>query len=175
MHNLHACLYWQSTSVGQPRNNEVSKMRIIFALPLLALATVSACTGSPATLAMRPDFQVATSAGPAEVCIRETPPGMTFSEFDRIVKDGMVSVTPAITQTDSAAASVPARRFVWHVDPMPARGVWRLAANAFDESTPIVYEQEVMDSSASPGVIAGTVRSMTQRLVTALHQGTQVG
>ena len=43
----------------------------LVALALVSLFGHAACTGSPATLALRPDFEVKTSVGIASVSIRE--------------------------------------------------------------------------------------------------------
>ncbi len=44
---------------------------------LLLFSGLTACTGSPATFALRPAFEVMTPAGVAGVSIRQSPPGMT--------------------------------------------------------------------------------------------------
>src|SRR5437870_1462977 len=56
---------------------------------LLLLLGLAACTGSPASVASRPDFEVMTPAGLANVSIRQSPPGMTDAEFARFVLAGM--------------------------------------------------------------------------------------
>src|SRR5437868_2747854 len=48
---------------------------------LLLLAGLASCTGSPAALALQPDFEVMTPPGVASVSIRQSPPGMTQAEF----------------------------------------------------------------------------------------------
>jgi hypothetical protein len=134
---------------------------------LLALFAVSACTGSPSTLAMQPDFEVATSAGPAAVSIRGAPPGMTQSEFEQVVRTGMAAEIPASHATDPAAAPDRERRIVWHLDPVPARGASRLVVNAFDGSVPYAYREAVVDDSAPAASVGRAVRSMTHQLASA--------
>jgi len=64
-------------------------MRNLSVLALLAFAALSACTGSPATLAAKPAFEATTPFGLASVSIRETPFGMPWAEFEQAVRDGM--------------------------------------------------------------------------------------
>ena len=63
-------------------------------LALVLLSGLAACTGSPATLAMRPDFEMMTPAGLASVSIRQSPPDMTDAEFTRLVIAGMTRAAP---------------------------------------------------------------------------------
>jgi hypothetical protein len=53
---------------------------------MLVVLTPVACTGSPATLSMRPDFEVTTSIGTANVSIREPLPGLTYDESERLLR-----------------------------------------------------------------------------------------
>jgi hypothetical protein len=145
-------------------------MRTSSILSLLALSIVSACTGSPATLEMRPNFQVATAIGPASVSIREAPPGMTLEEFDRAVKSGMESALAASVEPAPAAGPFPERRIVWHVDTIPPRGVSNLIVNVFDGSVAFAYEQQEVDNGDPPDVVTGVVRSMTRRLFAAIER-----
>lgn len=143
-------------------------MRTASILPLLAQIAVSACTGSPATLAMRPDFQVTTPAGPASVSIRETPSGMTFSRFEQAVRTAMES--EMLPDPQAGPTPAPLRRIVWHVSSTPARGISRLVVNVFDGSTPFAYAQETIDNDAPIGTIADAASSMLHRLDAALDQ-----
>src|ERR1700757_4569613 len=111
-------------------------MRILSILSLSVSIVVSACTGSPTTLALEPDFQVTTPTGPASVSIRETPPGMSFAEFEYAVSTGMRSAMPESQQTTPAATPFPTRRIVWHVYPSFPHGTSRLVVNVFDGSVP---------------------------------------
>lgn len=148
-------------------------MRTSFIMSLLALSAVSACAGSPATLEMRPDFQVATAIGPASVSIREAPPGMTLEEFDRVVKSGMESALAESIEPAPAAGPFPDRRVVWHVDTIPPRGVSNLIVNVFDGSVPFAYEQQEVDNDDPPDVVTGVVKSMTRRLFAAIERHDQ--
>jgi hypothetical protein len=140
---------------------------------LLALSAVSACTGSPATLALRPDFELATPTGLASVSIREAPSDMTLAEFDRTVKAGMQTALGASIEPSPAVGPFPERRIVWHVNAMPARGASRLVVNVFNGSVPFAYEQQVVDNADTPDVLVGTVQSMTRRLFAAIDRHDQ--
>jgi hypothetical protein len=144
-------------------------MHLFRTLSLSASLLVSACTGSPATLALQPEFNVATSAGPASVNIRETPPEMTFAEFKQVVSVGMQSAMPNSAQTTSVAP-FPTRRIVWHVYPIIPRGASRLVVNIFDGSAATVEAQEVIDNTAPRSSTEYAVRILTQRLMAELDQ-----
>ena len=148
-------------------------MRNLSIPAMLASLAMSACTGSPATMAMQPDFEVATAAGPASVSVRDAPPGMTQSEFEQVIRTGMTADMPASATTNPAVASGDERRIVWHLNPVPARGASRLVVNAFNGSTPFAYEDAVVDNSAPAASVGRAVRSMTRQLVPALDQQSQ--
>ena len=148
-------------------------MRCFRTLSLSASILVSACTGSQATLASRPDFDVTTSVGSASVSIRETPPEMTFAEFEQVVSAGMRSAMPTCGQTTPVAAPFPARRIVWHVYPVFPRGVSRLVVNVFDGSGPTVEAQQVIDNTAPWSSVEYAVRTLTQRLMAKLDRRDQ--
>lgn len=148
-------------------------MRTSSILSLLALSAVSACAGSPPTLALRPDFELATPTGLASVSIRQAPPDMTLAEFDRTVKSGMESALTASLEPAPAVGPFPERRIVWHVNTMPGRGGSRLVVNAFNGSVPFTYEQQMIDNADTPDVLAGTVQSMTRRLFAATDRHDQ--
>ena len=146
-------------------------MRNLSVLALLAFAALTACTGSPATLAAQPAFEATTPFGLASVSIRETPFGMPWAEFEQAVRDGTeaeVRLQPA-----PAVPPFPARRIVWHVN-LGMRGESRLVVNIFDGSVPFAYEQDEISSDESPEMIAGTVRSLTRRLIAAVDQRNQL-
>ena len=145
-------------------------MRLFHTLSLSASVLLSACTGSPTTLALQPDFDVATSAGPASVSIRESPPDMTFAEFEQAVSVGMQSAMPTRAQTTPVAPPFPARRIVWHVYPIIPRGASRLVVNIFDGSAATVEAQEVIDNTAPRSSTEYAVRILTQRLMAELDQ-----
>jgi hypothetical protein len=148
-------------------------MRLFRTLSMSASILASACTGSQATLALQPDFDLTTSAGPASVSIRETPPEMTFAEFERAVSAGMQSAMPNCGQTAPVAAPFPARRIVWHVYPVFPRGVSRLVVNVFDGSRPTAEAQQVIDNTAPRSSVEYAVRTLTRRLMAKLDQRAQ--
>lgn len=151
-------------------------MHLFRTLSLSASVLLSACTGSPTTLALQPDFDVATSAGPASVSIRDTPPDMTFAEFQQAVSAGMQSAMPARAQTTSVAAPFPARRIVWHVHPIIRSGTSRLVVNVFDGSSgPTVEAQQVIDNAAPRSSVEYAVQALTQRLMAKLDQRGEAG
>lgn len=133
-------------------------------LSLLVSMAPTACTGSPATVALQPDFDVTTAGGPASVSIRETPPDMTFAEFAKAVKAGMQPAMPEAVQPTCSATPFPDRRIVWHVYPIFPRGTSRLVVNVFDGSVPFEHAQQVIDNSAPPSTIVYAVRTLTGRL-----------
>src|ERR1700676_3834142 len=60
----------------------------VVALALAALLGPAACTGSPETLALRPDFEVKVMGSIDSVSIRDSLPGMTDSEFGHLIMMG---------------------------------------------------------------------------------------
>jgi hypothetical protein len=140
-------------------------------LPIVAFVVVTligpaACTGSPTTLALQPDFAMATSEGLTSVSIRNALPGMSDHEFAHIVRTGMESAAPGAVFSDPVNAPFPQFRIVWHVNPNGSHGsTSKLVVNIFKDSTPFAYEQAVVDNSAPPSAITGTVESMTRRLI----------
>jgi hypothetical protein len=133
-------------------------------LALGLLFDLAACTGSPSTLALQPDFEVTTAAGVASVSIRQSFPGMTYAEFTRLVRTGMERATPGDVLGKPVNPPFPWRRIVWHVN-LGLLGVSRLSVNVFDGSVPYAYEQEVLENGAPPGAITSAVRSMSKRLL----------
>lgn len=133
--------------------------------PLLGLA---ACTGSPATLASQPDFEVSTGAGPASVSIRQAPPGVTDTAFVECVKAAMERAAPGSVITGPVEQPFPSRRIVWHVDPTASRGISRLVVNAFNGPTPYAYEQRVVANSAPRIVISSAIESMSTHLLATI-------
>src|SRR5437868_4782950 len=108
---------------------------------LVLLSGLAACTGSPATLALQPDFEVMTPAGIASVSIRESPPGMTDAQFTQLLKAGMERAAPDSVIAGRVEPPFPSQRIVWHVNPSPPRGIARLVVNVFDGANPYAYEQ----------------------------------
>jgi hypothetical protein len=162
----------RKTGISRQQRCEIYVMRLFRTLPLSAWVLVSACTGSQTTLALQPAFDVATSAGPASVSIRETLPEMTFAQFEGAVSAGMHSAIPTSTQT-TPVAPFPARRIVWHVYPIFPRGASRLVVNVFDGSRPTVETQQVIDNTAPRSSVEYTVRTLTLRLMAKLDQRNQ--
>lgn len=144
-------------------------MRGLWILILGGSILVSACTGSPATLGMRPDFEIMTATGPVSVSIRETPPGMTFADFTHAVSMGMRAARPGDVQITSVAAPYPVRRIVWHVQPMVRGAEAHLMVNVFDGSVPFADAQQTIDGSAPPGAIAYAIRALTRRICAQLR------
>jgi hypothetical protein len=133
---------------------------------LLLLSGLAACTGSPATLALRPDFEVMTPAGVASVSIRESPPGMPEARFTQLVKAGMERASPGSVIAGPVEQPFPSRRIVWHVNTAaPPRGISRLVVNVFDGANPYAHEQEVMADSEPKAAISSAVASMSERLL----------
>lgn len=124
---------------------------------------LAACTGSPATLALRPAFEVNSPSGIASVSVRGPWPGMTDSEFAQLVKAGMARAASESVISGPVDAPFPERRIVWHVN--PGRGVSVLMVNIFDGSVPVSYKQEAVASDASAATIEATVDVLTTRLI----------
>jgi hypothetical protein len=139
----------------------------------LLLCGLASCTGSPATLALQPDFDVMTPTGAASVSIREAPAGMTDEQFTQLVRVGMAQAAHGGVIAGGVEPPFPAQRVVWHVDPSPQRGVSRLVVNAFDGPTPYAYEEDTISDSSPTAVVAAAIDSMSARLwadVTAREQ-----
>ena len=145
-------------------------MRMLSVLSLSASIILSACTGSPATLASQPAFEVTTPTGLASVSIREAPSGMTLTEFEHAVSTGTRSVMPDSQQTTPATTQFPTRRIVWHVYPIPPAGTSRLVVNVFDGSVPFADAQQVIDNSAPRSTVVYAVRTLTERLSAELDR-----
>jgi hypothetical protein len=141
------------------RNRVAGTWAILFVL------TPVACTGSPATLSMRPDFEVATSAGTASVSIREPMPGLTYAESEQLVRAGMASVMRVSSDDVPMTPPFPERRIVWHVQPTAGRGTSRLAVNIFAGSVPVAYVQEVVANEATRRTMTFAIASLTKRLI----------
>jgi hypothetical protein len=147
------------------------RRKLATAWPILAVLTPVACTGSPATLSMRPDFEVTTSVGTASVSIREPLPGLTYDESERLLRAGMASVT-RVSSDVPMVPPYPEHRIVWHVTPTGGRGTSRLAVNIFVGAVPVAYEQQEIDNSAPRGALTYAIASLTRRLIT---QSTEQG
>jgi hypothetical protein len=138
----------------------------LLAMPaLVALLGLPACTGSPATLALQPDFEMTMPSGIVSVSIRESLPDMTDDEFRQIIRVGMEHAAPGAVLPGPVRAPFPQSRVVWHVISDSPHGTSRLSVNIFRGSTPFVYEQAIVDNSAPPATISGIVESLTRRLI----------
>jgi hypothetical protein len=125
------------------------------ALPLLC--GLASCTGSPATLALQPAFDVMTPAGIVSVSIRESPAGMTDAEFTRLVMTGMQRAAPASVIAGRVAPPFPPQRIVWHVNLSAQRGISRLVVNVFDGANAYAYEQDTVTNGAPTAVVTSAV------------------
>jgi hypothetical protein len=137
----------------------------VVAFALVSLFGPAACTGSPATLALRPAFEVKTLGGIASVSSRGSLPGMTDSEFEQLVRMGMERAAPGSVLPGPVEAPFPQCRIVWHVNPSVGPGVSTLVVNIFDGSVPVAYEQGMVTSSAPTAAITYAIESVTKRLI----------
>ncbi len=153
---------FMSASIIRPSGSRAS----VVALALAALFGPAACTGSPATLALRPDFEVKILGGIDSVSIRDSLPGMTDSEFAQLIRMGMGRASPGSVFPGPVEPPFPQCRIVWHVNPGSGRGVSALVVNIFDGSVPVAHEQEVVTNSAPTATIADAIESATRRLIT---------
>jgi hypothetical protein len=126
---------------------------------------LAACTGSPATLALQPDFDMATPAGTASVSIRQAPLGMPDRQFLRLVEAGMEHAAPGSVNPGPVNPPFPVRRIVWHVTFNPRGGTSRVVVNVFNGSVPYAYEQDVIENDAPKRVLTYTIRSLSSRLL----------
>jgi hypothetical protein len=141
--------------------------RLLTAIAMGTLICTAACTGSPATLALQPDFAMNTSAGLANVSFRQSMPGTTDQEFEQMIRNGMVHATTGGVLPAAAHTPSPPLRIVWHVAPNGPRGTSRLDVNIFKASVPVAYEQALIDNTASPRAITNIIEGMTRRLIAA--------
>ena len=132
---------------------------------LLLLGGLASCTGSPATFALRPDFEVMTPAGIASVSIRQSPPGMTDAEFTQLVRVAMERAARGSVTAGRAEPPFPSQRIVWHAEQSASSGISRMVVNVFDGANPYAYQQETVTNGTPPAVIASAVESMSERLL----------
>jgi hypothetical protein len=139
---------------------------IITVRTIAALIGVAACTGSPTSLRLQPDFTMVASEGLTSVSVRNALPGMADDEFAQIVRTGMQLAAPGAVLSDPVHAPFPQFRIVWHVNPNGPRGsASKLFVNIFENSTPLAYEVAVLDNCAAAGAITHAIESMTRRLM----------
>jgi hypothetical protein len=152
-----------------------SRLRLLIVMiTLQPLFGVTGCTGSPATLALDPSFEIQTPIGLAGVSIREALPGTTAEAFAKMVRTGMEqgASVAAIDPTAAAPSPMPCMRIVWHVNPVAARGVSRLVVNLFNGATSFAYEQVVVANTAPPAAITYTIgMTIRQLFARAERQG----
>jgi hypothetical protein len=135
---------------------------------MLLLLFQTGCTGSPATLRLPPDFAVATRAGIASVSIRQPLPAMTDAESVRLIRTAMESAAPGSVLSTPLRPPFPVLRIVWHVQPMPERGISQVIVNVFAGSVPFAYDLETVDASAPTAETERAVRSLSKRLLTTI-------
>jgi hypothetical protein len=135
---------------------------------VLMLLFQTGCAGSPATLRVPPDFEVATRAGIAGVSIHQSLPGMTDAESAHVIRTAMESAAPGSVFSTPAKPPYPALRIVWHVQPMPTRGGSRVIVNVFAGSVPFAYKLETVDDSAPMAATEWAVRSLSEQLLTTI-------
>ncbi len=142
----------------------LSELRaLVGALALVSLFDAAVCHGSPSTLP--PAFLVKTSAGIESVSIRELIPGLTDSDFGKLVLSGMErALPPGSVLLGPVEAPYPQCRIVWHVDPSAGRGELRLIANIFDRSIAVAYEQIEVVNDAPTVEVTNAIEMVTERL-----------
>jgi len=143
----------------------------LIAVSLLSLFGLTACVGSPRVLVQQPTFELKSPTGLVGVGIRSPLPGRTDSEFETLVKSGVLQAIPTSTLVPQLTAPFPEHRLVWHVSVDVPHGTSRLILNMFEGSRAVAYDQEHIGSDASNVEILAAIESMTQRLVaqSAVH------
>ena len=136
------------------------------AVPLLSLFGLTACLGAPRGLVQQPTFELKSPTGLVGVTIREPLPGRTDSEFETLVKSGMLQAIPASTLVTPPLAPFPERQLVWHVSLDVPHGTSRLILNMFEGPRVVAYDQEHVGSDASKVEILSAIKSVTRRLNT---------
>ena len=132
---------------------------------LVLLSGLAACTGSPATLALQPDFEVMTPAGVASISVRQPLPEMTEAQFSRLVTTGMKRVDRDNVISGRVESPTPSQRIVWHDNLSPSRGMSQLVVNVFDGAGPYAYELATVPNDAPTVVITSAIESMSVRLL----------
>lgn len=132
---------------------------------VLLLIGLTSCTGSPATLSRRPDFEVTTIAGIASVSIRESPAAMTDAEFTRFVKQGMEQAAPGSLVDRRVDPRFPPLRIVWYVNSTASRGSSQLVVNVSNGAGAFAYEESTLSNTAPPVAVTSKVAWMVHRLL----------
>jgi hypothetical protein len=103
-----------SPAIGRsPRSRTSPRQRPLLkhVRAFLLLCGLASCIGSPATLALRPDFEVMTSAAAASVSRCEAPAGMTDEQFTHLVRLGMERVAHGGLSAAAVEPPFPAQRY----------------------------------------------------------------
>jgi hypothetical protein len=153
-----------TTAEGSPVRRAKRLQIALIAVPPLSLLALTACVGSPRILAQQPAFELKSSTGLTGVSIRMPLPDRTDSEFETLVKTGMLQAVPTSTLVAPVTAPFPERQLVWHVSVDVPDGTSRLILNMFEGSVAVAYEQEHIGSDASNVEILPAIESMTRRL-----------
>lgn len=132
---------------------------------LMALSCVASCTGSPATVASRPDFEVMTPAGIASVSIRQSPLEVTDAEFTQTIRIGMERAGYRVLNAGTIETPSPVQRIVWHADRTVPSAASRVVVNVFDGANPYAYEEGLVSNDTTLGGITFIVESMSERLL----------
>jgi hypothetical protein len=140
---------------------------------LIVLFNVAACTGSPTTLAMRPDFEIMTPAGLAGVSIREAPYGMTDEEYSQLVRIGMEQAAPGSVKAGAINPPFPERRIVWHVNTAAPTPGSRLLVNVFDGTGSYAYKDSFVENGASAAEITSVIESLYRDLLAVIAADAQ--
>ena len=141
-----------------------------FVVAAFLLFGLGGCTGSPTTLAQKPDFVLATPIGPASVNVRQSLPGMTDEDSEALFRIAMRQALPNITRQDPLAQPLPRLRIVWHVIPDPRGASSRLVVNIFDGSDPFWYDEEIITNDDPRDAMLFTIEGMSKKLAAAVQQ-----
>src|SRR4051794_24635278 len=140
---------------------------------LIVLFGLAACTGSPRTVAVRPDFEIMTSAGLASVSIRQPPYGMTDAEFSRLVRMGMEQAAPGSLKTGPIDPPFPELRIVWYADTAARAPGSRLLVNVFDSAGPYAYRDDFIENDAPTAEIISVIKPLSEQLLTMIAADAQ--
>jgi hypothetical protein len=155
----------QSRPAGTRMGGRLWRSLAILTVTWGSAIALSGCTGSPATLAMKPDFDMVTPGGVVSVSVREALPGMPDNEFRDVVMTGMEHGCSCAAVASRPTGPYPERRIVWHVTSNTASlGVSTVAANIFNGSVPFASAQAVVPDGIESGALIDTVASITRQL-----------
>lgn len=143
----------------------MSALRLRDLYVVLLLSSLAACTGSPRTLAMRPDFEMMTPAGVASVSVRQPLPATTDAESMQLILAGMQQAARGDVIVGRVASPYPSQRIVWHNNPSGSRSTSRLVVNVFDGANPYAYEEATITETTPAAVVTSDIASMSRRLL----------